>query len=115
MYMCVGVNPEPDNAYAQKCDREVYLTHGHLLLFRPLQLPLDQPSPLPSSCPGNSCDSDSITRKDLANQVIPKVCPMWREIGCQLNLDVSVLNEIRVNCHGDVRECCDRGMVETGY
>ena len=54
MYMCVGVNPEPDNAHAQKCDREVYLTHGHSLLFRPSQLPLDQPSPLPSSCPGNS-------------------------------------------------------------
>ena len=44
--------------------------------------------------------------KDLANQVIPTVCPMWRDIGLQLNLDISILNEIRANCQGDVRECC---------
>ena len=37
---------------------------------------------------------------------------MWREIGCQLNLNVSVLNEIRANCHGYVRECCDRMFEE---
>lgn len=44
--------------------------------------------------------------RDLANQVIPKVCPLWRDIGIQLNLDISTLNEIRANCQGDVRECC---------
>ena len=44
--------------------------------------------------------------KDLANQVIPTVCPMWRDIGLQLNLDISILNEIRANCQGDVRDCC---------
>ena len=44
--------------------------------------------------------------KDLANEVIPTVCPMWRDIGLQLNLDISILNEIRANCQGDVRECC---------
>ena len=44
--------------------------------------------------------------KDLANQVIPTVSPMWRDIGLQLNLELSDLNEIRANCQGDVRECC---------
>ena len=44
--------------------------------------------------------------RDLANQVIPKVCPLWRDIGLQLKFDISILNEIRANCQGDVRECC---------
>ena len=48
------------------------------------------------------------TNKDLANEVIPKVCPMWREVGVQLNLDVAILNEIEANCRGDVRECCTK-------
>ena len=33
---------------------------------------------------------------------------MWREVGIQLNLDITVLNEIRANHHGDVRQCCTR-------
>ena len=45
---------------------------------------------------------------DLANQVIPQVCPMWDDIGCQLKLSIAILSEIRANCHGDVRQCCTR-------
>ena len=45
---------------------------------------------------------------DLANQVIPQVCPMWDDIGRQLKLNIATLNEIRANCHGDVRQCCSR-------
>ena len=45
---------------------------------------------------------------DLANQVIPQVCPMWDDIGRQLKLNIAILNEIRANCHGDVRQCCTR-------
>ena len=33
---------------------------------------------------------------------------MWREVGIQLNLDIIILNEIRANCHDDVRQCCTR-------
>ena len=45
---------------------------------------------------------------DLANQVIPQVCPMWDDIGRQLKLNIATLNEIRANCGGDVRQCCTR-------
>ena len=52
------------------------------------------------------------TNKDLANEVIPKVCPMWREIGIQLNLDITILNEIEADCPGKVRKCCTRMFEE---
>ena len=50
--------------------------------------------------------------RDLTNQVIPTVCPMWRDIGIQLNLDVTILNEIDVDCLGLVRKCCMRMFEE---
>ena len=43
---------------------------------------------------------------DLANQVIPTVCPMWKDIGRQLKLKISVLNEIEANYPQNVRDCC---------
>ena len=45
---------------------------------------------------------------DLANQVIPQVCPMWDDIGRQLKLNIATLNEIRADCRDKVRECCTR-------
>ena len=50
--------------------------------------------------------------KDLSNQVIPTVCPLWRDIGLQLNLETWMLNEIKANCHEDVRQCCYRVFEE---
>ena len=50
--------------------------------------------------------------KDLSNQVIPTVCPLWRDIGLQLNLKTPMLNEIKANCHEDVRQCCSRVFEE---
>ena len=44
--------------------------------------------------------------KDLANQVIPTVCPMWRDIGLQLNLELSDLNVIEADHPKSVKECC---------
>ena len=44
--------------------------------------------------------------KDLANQVIPTVCPMWRDIGLQLNLELSDLNVIEADHPKSVRDCC---------
>ena len=52
------------------------------------------------------------TNKDLANEVIPKVCPMWREVGVQLDLDIATLNRIRAECHSDVIQCCTRMFEE---
>ena len=49
---------------------------------------------------------------NLANKVIPQICPLWREVGIQLNLDITILNEIRANHHGDVRQCCTRMFEE---
>ena len=45
---------------------------------------------------------------DLANQVIPTVCPMWKDIGRQLKLEISVLNEIEANHLQNVRDSCTR-------
>ena len=44
--------------------------------------------------------------KDLANKVIPTVCPMWRDIGLQLNLEFSDLNVIEADHPKSVMECC---------
>ena len=44
--------------------------------------------------------------KDLANQVIPTICPMWRDIGLQLNLELSDLNVIEADHPKSVRDCC---------
>ena len=45
----------------------------------------------------------------LKFEVIPTVCPLWREIRCQLHLKTSLLDEIDADCcvHG-VRRCCTR-------
>ena len=43
--------------------------------------------------------------KDLANQVVPTVCPMWRDVGIQLNLDVIILNQIDEEHSRLVRKC----------
>ena len=48
------------------------------------------------------------SNKDLANEVIPKMCSMWREVGTQLNLDIGILNEIDDTYRGNVRQCCTR-------
>ena len=48
------------------------------------------------------------SNKDLANEVIPKICSMWREVGTQLNLDIGILNEIDDTYRGNVRQCCTR-------
>ena len=53
------------------------------------------------------------TMIDLENKVIPKICPLWREVGSQLHLETYVLNEIDADCrvHG-VRRCCTRMFEE---
>ena len=53
------------------------------------------------------------TMIDLENKVIPKICPLWREVGRQLHLETYVLNEIDADCrvHG-VRRCCTRMFEE---
>ena len=35
---------------------------------------------------------------DLENKVIPTVCPLWREVGRQLHLKTSILDEIDADC-----------------
>ena len=49
----------------------------------------------------------------LENEVIPTVCPLWREVGHQLHLKTSILDEIDADCrvHG-VRRCCTRMFEE---
>ena len=50
---------------------------------------------------------------DLENEVIPTVCPLWREVGRQLHLKTSLLDEIDADCcvYG-VRRCCSRMFEE---
>ena len=43
--------------------------------------------------------------KDAANQVISTICPMWREVGIQLNLDVTILNVIDEEYLRLIRKC----------
>ena len=43
--------------------------------------------------------------KDLENHVIPSVCPMWREVGIQLDLDVTILNVIDEEYTKLARKC----------
>ena len=43
--------------------------------------------------------------RDLANEVIPRVCPIWRKLGTQLNLNHWDLDAIEAN-HGKVEDCC---------
>ena len=50
--------------------------------------------------------------KELANNVIPRVCFKWRDLGLQLNIDYWVLDEIQANCPGNVRECCTRMLAQ---
>ena len=49
----------------------------------------------------------------LENEVIPTICPLWREVGHQLHLKTSLLDEINEDCrvHG-VRRCCTRMFEE---
>ena len=49
----------------------------------------------------------------LENEVIPTVCPLWREVGRQLHPKTSILDEIDADCrvHG-VRRCCTRMFEE---
>ena len=49
---------------------------------------------------------------DLENEVIPTVCPLWREVGRQLHLKTSILDEIDEDCRGRVRRCCTRMFEE---
>ena len=42
--------------------------------------------------------------RDLANEVIPKVCSIWRKLGTQLNLNHWDLDAIEAN-HRKVEEC----------
>ena len=48
----------------------------------------------------------------LENEVIPIVCPLWREVGRQLHLKTSILDEIDEDCRGRVRRCCTRMFEE---
>ena len=48
----------------------------------------------------------------LENEVIPIVCPLWREVGRQLYLKTSILDEIDEDCRGRVRRCCTRMFEE---
>ena len=43
--------------------------------------------------------------RDLANEVIPKVCSIWRKLGTQLNLNQWDLDAIEAN-HRKVEDCC---------
>ena len=43
--------------------------------------------------------------RDLANEVIPKVCSIWRKLGTQLNLNHWDLDAIEAN-HRKVEDCC---------
>ena len=42
---------------------------------------------------------------DLVNEVIPKVCSIWRKLGTQLNLNHWDLHAIETN-HRKVEDCC---------
>ena len=52
------------------------------------------------------------TMIDLENEVIPIVCPLWREVGRQLHLKTSILDEIDEDCRGRVRRCCTKMFEE---
>ena len=43
--------------------------------------------------------------RDLANEVIPKVCSIWRKLGTQLNLNHWDMDAIEAN-HRKVEDCC---------
>ena len=43
--------------------------------------------------------------KDLANEVIPRVCSKWRDLGLQLNLEYCVLDEIEVDHQKSAERC----------
>ena len=43
--------------------------------------------------------------KDLANEVIPKVCSKWRDLGLQLNLEYCVLEEIEADHQKSAERC----------
>ena len=49
---------------------------------------------------------------DLENEVIPTVCSLWREVGRQLHLKTSILDEIDEDCRGRVRRCSTRMFEE---
>ena len=50
--------------------------------------------------------------KDLSSQVVPFICPMWKDIGLHMDLNIAILNEIEYNHLSDVRKCCTRMFEE---
>ena len=49
--------------------------------------------------------------KDLANEVIPRVCSKWRDLGLQFNIDHWVLDEIEED-HQKSAERCNRMLAK---